>query len=593
MKTRNPKVLILGSGIAGLSTALQFVEGFPGDMQVTILAKADAAEGSTRYAQGGIASVWSKTDSFDEHIQDTLVAGGGLCREEIVQLCVREGPARVRELIEWGVEFTKPHGNSGDRKAGDRTAGDRNAGDRNAGDRNASGATHADSTGRDPTEEFDLHREGGHGQRRILHADDLTGLAIEQALLAKVALHPKIQILEDFCAIDLITDRKLRGEGARAPVFAETPATEPARCVGVYALNTRTGRVETFSADVIVLATGGAGKAYLYTTNPDTTTGDGIAMAYRAGAKIANLEFIQFHPTCLYHPTLKTFLITEALRGEGAELRNLDGEAFMTRYDERGSLAPRDIVARSIDMEMKRTGQKHVLLDCTTATTGMDENAWRTNFPNILEQCQKAGIDPWRQPIPVVPATHYTCGGVLVDADGKTTLGGLYALGEVACTGLHGANRLASNSLLEAVVFAHRVAAATLPGFEAKSKRVETIAPVLPGWEVGRAVELEEQIDIAATWLEIRSILWNYVGIVRSDFRLERAAKRLLIIRDEVQEYYWRYLLTKDLIELRNLVTVAELIVRCAQQRKESRGLHYTVNYPDRDDAHFLRDTVL
>jgi L-aspartate oxidase len=552
MKHRTPKVLILGSGLAGLSTALQFVEHFSGDIQVTILSKVDAAEGSTRYAQGGIASVWSKDDSFESHVKDTLIAGAGLCRESAVEICVKEGPDRVRELIRWGVEFTKNHSKNN----------------------------------LDPTEEFDLHREGGHEQRRILHAADLTGLAIEKALLARVAEHPKIHILEDFCAIDLITDLKVESKSAGGK---NPKSKKPERCLGVYALNSRTGRVETLSADVTVLATGGAGKAYLYTSNPDTTTGDGIAMAHRAGAKIANLEFIQFHPTCLYHPNTKTFLITEALRGEGAQLRNLSGEAFMERYDERGSLAPRDIVARSIDMEMKRTGQKHVWLDCTH----LGEAAFSEHFPNILEYCLKVGINPSKDYIPVVPAAHYTCGGVLVDDSGKTTLTNLYAVGEVACTGLHGANRLASNSLLEAVVFAHRTVLSALPYLEANLKKEAALPAGLPEWEVGRAVELEEQIDIAATWLEIRSILWNYVGIVRSDFRLERALKRLLIIKDEVQDYYWNYLLTKDLIELRNLITVAELIVRCAQARKESRGLHYTVNYPERDDAHFLRDTVI
>ncbi len=537
-----PHVLILGSGIAGLSCALQFVENAPSDIRVTVLTKAEATEGATRYAQGGIASVWSKDDTFEAHVQDTLVAGAGLCSKPIVEICVREGPARVRELINWGVEFTK---------------------------------TSHHTT--DPAEAFDLHREGGHGQRRILHADDLTGLAIEKALLARVALNPRISLLEDFCAIDLIHARKIIQE----PLAKD-------RCLGVYALNTRTGKIETIAADSVVLATGGAGKAYLYTTNPDTSTGDGIAMAYRAGAKIANMEFIQFHPTCLYHPVAKTFLITEALRGEGAILRNGDHESFMENYDERGSLAPRDIVARSIDMEMKRTGQKHVWLDCTS----LGEHELKTKFPNIYETCLKLGLRMENDFLPVVPATHYTCGGVRVNEWGESSLPGLYAIGEASSTGLHGANRLASNSLLEAVVFANRVAKHAHEQLKQPSMEIE-LPPSLPSWETGRAAPLEEQIDIAATWQEIRQTLWNYVGIVRSDRRLERAQKRLAIIREEVNEYYWTYLLTKDLIELRNLVTVAELVIRSAQMRKESRGLHYTVDYPAVDDEWSKQDTVL
>lgn len=537
-----PHVLILGSGIAGLSCALQFIENAQSDIRVTVLTKSEATEGATRYAQGGIASVWSKDDTFEAHVQDTLVAGAGLCSEPIVEICVREGPARVRELIDWGVEFTR---------SSQQTT--------------------------DPAETFDLHREGGHGNRRILHADDLTGLAIEKALLARVALNPRISLLEDFCAIDLIHARKITKE----------PLTKD-RCLGVYALNTRTGKIETIAADSVVLATGGAGKAYLYTTNPDTSTGDGIAMAYRAGAKIANMEFIQFHPTCLYHPVAKTFLITEALRGEGAVLRNGDGESFMESYDERGSLAPRDIVARSIDMEMKRTGQKHVWLDCTS----LGEHELKTKFPNIYETCLKLGLRMEKDFLPVVPATHYTCGGVRVNEWGESSLPGLYALGEASSTGLHGANRLASNSLLEAVVFAHRVAKHAHERLKHPLVEIE-LPPSLPSWETGRAVELEEQIDIAATWQEIRQTLWNYVGIVRSDRRLERAQKRLAIIREEVNEYYWTYLLTKDLIELRNLITVAELVVRSAQMRKESRGLHYTVDYPTVDDEWSKVDTVL
>lgn len=559
---KRPKVLILGSGIGGLSTALQVSKIYDNEVDITLLCKMDVMEGSTRYAQGGIASVWSKEDSFQEHIQDTFIAGAGLCRDETVRLCVNDGPLRVQELIDWGVEFTKLESKT---------------------------PSQSNSNSIDPTEAFDLHREGGHGQRRILHASDLTGLAIEKALVEKIKSLKNIQILEDYCAIDLITDVKLFRKQSLKPHKIHSNHGLLNKCLGVYALNQKSGKVETFPADVTVLSTGGAGKAYLYTTNPDTTTGDGIAMAYRAGAKIANLEFIQFHPTCLYHEGSKTFLITEALRGEGAQLRNLAGEAFMKKYDERGSLAPRDIVARSIDMEMKRTGAKHVWLDCTH----LGEDHFKQHFPNIFSHCMKVGINPGIHFIPVVPATHYTCGGVWVDLNGKTTLENLYAVGEVACTGLHGANRLASNSLLEAVVFAERVAKSAYHSLKTHLLETNSVPDRLPEWESGRAVELEEQIDIATTWLEIRTILWNYVGIVRSDARLDRALKRLQIIKNEVKESYWKYFLTKDLIELRNLVTVAELIVRCAQQRKESRGLHFTVDYPERDDSHYLRDTIL
>lgn len=538
---RTPHVLILGTGIAGLSTALKFASPSSREVRVTIICKSEAAAGSTRWAQGGIASVWSKEDSFEEHKRDTLIAGADLCLEAAVDLCVREGPERVRELIELGVEFTRA-------------------------EKYAGAASIANV---DPAEAFDLHREGGHGQRRILHADDLTGWAIEKALLAQVAKNPRISMLEEFTAIDFIR--------------------KPGRVLGAYALNNASGRVETIAADLTVLATGGAGKVYLYTSNPDVATGDGIAMAYRAGAKIANLEFMQFHPTCLHHPSARTFLITEALRGEGAILRNFDGEAFMERYDERGNLAPRDIVARAIDMEIKRTGRDHVWLDCTAL--GSEE--LKHKFPNIFETCLKYGIDITRDRIPVVPAAHYMCGGVLVDENGRTSVEGLYAVGEVSCTGLHGANRLASNSLLEAVVYAHRVYLDGMKQLETLREASEQIAPTLPEWETGHAVEIEEQIDVAATWYEIRSLMWNYVGIVRSDRRLERAKRRLEILKKEVNEYYWNFLLTKDLIELRNLVLVADLIVACAMARKESRGLHYTVDYPERNDALFKRDTVI
>ncbi len=547
------KILILGTGIGGLSAALKFARSNPSVIEVTLLCKSDAAEGSTRYAQGGIASVWSKKDSFEEHKSDTMMAGGGLCHEDVVDVCVHEGPDRVRELIELGVEFTKLKGDSPT----------------------------------DPAEVFSLHREGGHGRRRILHADDLTGWAIEKALLDQIRKTPNIRLLENYVGIDLITEGKLFKRWRR-----------PGRCLGAYALNVLTGKVETFAADVTVLATGGAGKVYLYTSNPDICTGDGIAMAYRAGAEVANLEFMQFHPTCLYHPSARTFLVTEALRGEGAVLKTIAGDEFMSKHHSMASLAPRDVVARAIDIEMKRTGDKHVVLDATAFAPGDFKN----KFPNIYETCLKYGIDPEREPIPVVPACHYTCGGVLVDLDAQTNIEGLYAVGEVACTGLHGANRLASNSLLEAVVFAHRAAAHALAQIERRAGGANTgFAGVssaafpnrLPEWDVGHAVELEERIDIAANWLEIRHLMWNYVGIVRSNRRLERALRRLELLEAEVNAYYWDFLLTKDLVELRNLLTVSMLIVKSALLRKESRGLHYTVDYPNVDDAHFKRDTIL
>lgn len=544
MSSPLPQVLVLGTGIAGLSAALKFARW----AEVTVVCKADAAEGATRYAQGGIASVWSNQDTFEEHKQDTLRAGAGLCHDDIVSLCVREGPERVRELIAAGVEFTKVH--------------------------TAPGAP----LPTDPAEVFDLHREGGHGKRRILHADDLTGWAIEKALLDQVRANSNIRLLERHIAIDLITEGKLFKRWRK-----------PGRCLGAYVLDETSGNVVTLAADVTILATGGAGKIYLYTSNPDTATGDGIAIAHRAGARVANLEFMQFHPTCLYHPGARTYLISEALRGEGAVLRTLSGEEFMNRHHSMGSLAPRDIVARAIDIEMKRTGDKHVLLDATH----LPGEEFRRKFPNIHETCIAHGIDPTVKPIPVVPAAHYTCGGVLVDAHSQTNIEGLYAVGEVACTGLHGANRLASNSLLEAVVFAHRaeqhaISRTSGPPLPRVGADIE-----IPDWDIGSAVEQEERIDIAANWLEIRHLMWNYVGIVRSNRRLERARRRIELLKAEVNAYYWDFLLTKDLIELRNLLTVAELTVQCATLRKESRGLHYTVDYPETDDRLFLRDTIL
>ncbi len=529
--------LVVGSGIAGLSTALKFAEAgraLKGGVRVLLVAKTQAEEGSTRYAQGGIAAVWSKQDSFEDHIQDTLVAGAGLCKRDAVEVCVREGPARVQELIDRGVQFTRSHS--------------------------------AESV-----EEFSLHREGGHGKRRILHSDDLTGEAIEMALLEQVRACPEITLLENFVLIDVIR----RGPKRSGP------------CVGAYLLNHETSEVLSVSADLTVLATGGAGKVYLYTSNPDTATGDGVAAAYRAGARIANMEFYQFHPTCLYHPRAKSFLVTEALRGEGAQLRNMDGEAFMSRYHDLRELAPRDIVARAIDFEMKRTGDPYVLLD----TTHLSADELKKKFPNIYERCSGFGIHMSTDPIPVVPAAHYMCGGVWVDVNGSTSIDRLYAVGEVAYTGLHGANRLDSNSLLDGVVFAHRAAEHGLAWLSRNRGETHDAVP-LPQWTVGQAEELEEQIDVAASWKEIRTLMWNNVGIVRSNHRLERARRRLSLLKTEIQDYYWDFILTRDLVELRNLVTVAELIVQSAQWRKESRGLHYTASYPGLDDTFFQRESL-
>ena len=531
------QALILGSGIAGLSAALKLAQK---GLKVLVVCKGKLGEGSTAWAQGGIASVWSESDSFEQHEKDTMDAGAGLCNPKTVQICVHEGPERVRELIDYGVPFTKY-------KEGD------------------------------PAESFDLHKEGGHRKRRILHASDMTGLAIIETLSAQVRASSNIQVLEDHIGIDLITSTKMKKKAAGEN-----------RCLCVYVLNTVTKEIFTIQSQVTMLATGGAGKVYLYTSNPDSSSGDGIAMAARSGARIANMEFMQFHPTCLYHPDAKNFLITEALRGEGAVLKTADGKEFMENYHPMKSLAPRDIVARAIDMEIKRSGALFVHLDARS----LGETELKEKFPNIYERCLKFGIDITKDPIPVVPACHYTCGGVWTDEYARTSIEGLYAIGEVASTGLHGANRLASNSLLEAAVFAHRAVENAIPFIQSHPEKHRLPEP-LPVWEAGHAVQLEERIDIAATWHEIRTLMWNYVGIVRSDKRLERARVRLGILREEINQYYWEFLLNSDLVELRNLATVADLIVQCASLRKESRGLHYNVDYPETNDRFFGHDTVI
>ena len=523
--------LVIGSGIAGLTFALGVAE----HGRVAVVTKDRSSESNSSYAQGGVATVWDPADSFEAHADDTIIAGAGLCHEDVVRMVVREGPDRIRELIALGTRFD----------------------------------AHRDGD----TIEYDLGREGGHSQRRVLHAGDLTGQEMVRALTAAVRGHPNVTVFENALAVDLLIDRK-RG---RAP--------DPPTCWGAYVYDRPTGIVRVMRARVTVLCTGGAGKVYLYTTNPDVASGDGVAIAYRAGATVGNMEFFQFHPTCLYHPQAKSFLITEAMRGEGARLRLPDGAFFMDRYHRDAELAPRDVVARAIDHEMKVHGFEHVYLDVTHKPASFVEE----RFPNIVRRCRELGIDPTREWMPVVPAAHYLCGGVATDQDGRTSIPRLYACGEVAMTGLHGANRLASNSLLEGLVFGHRAA------LHARARLAEdpTAPPTLPDWNPGTAVNSDESVVVAQNWDEVRRTMWNFVGIVRSTRRLERARKRIAMLQDEIREYYWDFLVTGDLLELRNIATVAELIVRCAMARRESRGLHYTLDHPERDDVRWQRDTII
>jgi len=523
--------VVIGSGIAGLSFALKVAK----HGSVAVITKRKGADTNTAWAQGGIACVTSDEDSFELHVRDTLEAGAGICDETAVRTIVMEGPDRIRELMEFGLQFDE---------------------------REVSGHR-----------ELDLGKEGGHSKRRVLHVRDLTGKEIEDTLLCELGRQSHVELFENHMAVDLITAAKLG--------FAAED-----RCLGVYVLDEKTDEVETIRSDRIVLATGGCGKVYLYTTNPDIATGDGVAMTWRAGAVIANMEFIQFHPTCLFHAKAKSFLISEAVRGEGGILRNNRGEDFMKRYDSRGSLAPRDIVARAIDAEIKRSGAKCVFLDITHKSPEFI----RERFPHIYETCLRFGIDISKQPIPVVPAAHYQCGGIKTDVNGATNLPGLYAVGEVACTGLHGANRLASNSLLEGLVVAHRAAAAAGEG-QRPSHPARKVS--LPEWQSGNVQNVDELVVIYHNWDEIRRLMWDYVGIVRTDKRLQRASARLRNLQREIREFYWNFKVSVDLLELRNLATVAALIVDSALSRQESRGLHYTLDYPEMKDRQFKHETVL
>jgi L-aspartate oxidase len=513
-------VLIIGSGAAGLSLALRLAP----DISVAVVSKRELAEGSTLYAQGGISAVLDANDSTESHIQDTLKAGAGLCDPERVRLVVEHGPGSIAWLLDQGVIFTRD-------------------------DKDANGGYH-------------LTREGGHSHRRVIHAADATGREVETRLESRVRARENTDLFEGHIAVDLITGRKL-GIG-------------PDRCLGAYVLDLDSGEVKTFLARFVVVATGGASKAYLYTSNPDVSTGDGIAMAWRAGCRVANMEFMQFHPTCLFHPEARTFLITEAIRGEGGRLLLPDGERFMHRFDPRAELAPRDIVARAIDHEMKRLGAECLYLDISHRPAEFVVS----HFPTIHARCLELGIDITREPIPVVPAAHYTCGGILTDARARADLPGLYAIGEAAYTGLHGANRMASNSLLECLVFGDLAAKdieEELPG--------QPAPPAVPPWDASRVDEPDEAVVVSHNWEELRRFMWDYVGIVRTNKRLQRAKRRIDLLRQEIIEYYGNFQITNDLLELRNLVDVADLIVQSAQRRRESRGLHYTLDFPVKDPS--------
>ena len=522
-------VLIIGSGAAGLSLALRL----PESTRIAVVSKRELKEGNTLYAQGGISAVLDEADSVESHIQDTLEAGADLCDEEIVKLVVEHGPQNIRWLLNQGVEFTQqpPTGSSG----------------------------------------YHLTREGGHSHRRVVHAADATGRVVELSLEDQARRHANIDLLEYHIAIDLVCTP--RNDGSRAR-----------RCHGAYLLDLKEDRVKTIGARCVVLATGGSNKVYLYTSNPDVATGDGIAMGWRAGCRVANMEFIQFHPTCLYHPDAKSFLISEAVRGEGGKLVLPDGRRFMDDYDPRGELAPRDIVARAIDNEMKKHGLDNVFLDISHR----DADFIRSHFPTIYSRCLELGMDITREPIPVVPAAHYTCGGIWTDSKARTDILGLYAVGETAYTGLHGANRMASNSLLECLVFSE-LAAKDIAG---QLRQRDEPLPSLPPWDESRVTDSDEEVVVAHNWDELRRFMWDYVGIVRRNKRLARARRRINLLQHEIREYYSNFRVTNDLLELRNLADVAELIILSAQLRRESRGLHFNRDFPWRDDSQ-RRPTIL
>lgn len=539
--------LVIGSGIAGLTYALKVADAFP-EKKVTVITKTQADETNTKYAQGGIAGVWDEeNDSYEKHIEDTLIAGDGLCKPEIVEIVVKEGPERIKEIIEYGAQFDKTDDG-----------------------------------------EYALGMEGGHSEHRILHHKDVTGKEMERALLSQVKQHKNIELINHCFVVDIITQHHLG--------YLVTKSTTDITCYGVYVLNLRTNNIEKIIASIILLASGGCGQAYRTTTNPKIATGDGVAMVYRAKGKIENMEFIQFHPTALYEPGVSpSFLITEAVRGDGGILRNKDGDAFMERYDARKDLAPRDIVARAIDSEMKRTGTEHVYLDCRH----MDERKFIHHFPNIYEKCKSIGIDVMKQMIPVAPAAHYSCGGIQTDEWARTSILNLYAAGECASTGLHGANRLASNSLLEAMVFAHR---AYLDALRLLSERDLKVSPTgvpiaigiegaVPDWNARGTIEPKEMILITQSLKELQQIMSDYVGIVRTDVRLQRAMKRLDLLYEETEQLYESTKVSPQLCELRSLITVGYLIVKGAQFRKESRGLHFNTDHPEK--SALLQNVVL
>lgn len=517
--------IVIGSGIAGLIYTLKVAQ----KGRVALITKKQKSESNTNYAQGGIASVFDQSDSFEAHIQDTLISGAGLCHQETVQSIILESKEAIQELLNFGVRFSQ-----------------------------------------NETGDFDLGREGGHSARRVLHAGDFTGQEIERALIYAIQQDPNIEIFEHHFAIDLITNHKMNKE-----------LDKGLRVLGAYVLGP--DGIETFSAPIVLLATGGVGKVYLYTSNPDIATGDGIAMAWRAKAKVANLEFMQFHPTSLYHPKAKNFLLSEALRGEGGILRNEQRHAFMSDYHEQGDLAPRDIVARAIDSEMKKSGSKHVYLDLSH----LDAKFLQKRFPNIDKKLKELNLDMSQEAIPVVPAAHYLCGGVVVDQNGMTSIKNLFACGEVSMTGFHGANRLASNSLLEALVYSRRAAQSSLEiQTQNKFEKID-----LPEWDDHAFARSSERVTITHDWIELRWIMWNYVGIIRNQNHLLRAKKRIQLLKEEIEDYYWKYKLSPDFLELRNITLVASLIVDCALQRKESRGLHYNEDFPNTlEDA---VDTIL